>query len=47
MEHSWAPLSFVLQVVAKLLCSRLYLLDAIIELHAMVEKTFNDFLIEK
>ena len=43
MECSWATLSFSLQIVAKLLYSCLCLIDAIIELHAMDEKMFNDF----
>ena len=32
--------------MAKLLCYCLCLLDAIVELHVMDEKMFNDFLIE-
>jgi hypothetical protein len=47
LECSWDPLSFALHIVAKLLCFCLYLFDAIVELHAMNEKLFNDFLIEK
>ena len=43
---SWAPLSFALWIVAKLLYSCLCLLDVIVELHAMDEKMFNDFLLE-
>ena len=43
---SWnAPLSFALWIVAKLLCSCLLLFDAIIDLHAMDKKLFNDFLV--
>jgi hypothetical protein len=33
--------------VAKLLCSCLCLFDVIVDLHAMDEKAFNDFLIRK
>ena len=43
MKCSCTHLSFALWIVAKLLCSCLRLLDAIVELHAMVEKMFNDF----
>ena len=42
LEFSWDPLSFALQIVAKLICVCLCLLDAIVELHAMVEKTNNN-----
>ena len=42
-----APLSFAIHIVAKALCFCLCLLDAIIELHAMDEKMFNDFLMVK
>ena len=45
MEHSWAPLSFALWIMAKLLCPCLCLLDAIFEFIVMDEKMFNDFLI--
>ena len=45
MECSWALLSFVLWIVAKLMCSCLCLFDAIVELHTMNVKEFNDFLI--
>jgi hypothetical protein len=47
LECSWVPLSFSLWIVDKLLCSCLCLLDAIIDLHAMDEKIFNDFFIGK
>ena len=47
LECSWTPLSFDLQIVVQLLCSCLYLIDAIIELHATNEKKFNEFLIGK
>ena len=47
LEHSWAPLGFALHIVAKLLCFCLCFLDAIVELHAMDEKIFNNPLIEK
>ena len=47
IEGSWAPFSFSLWIVAKLSSSCLCLLDAIVELHAINEKMFNDFLIEK
>jgi len=40
-----APLSFALHIMAKLLCLCLCLFDAIIELHAMMKKMFNGFLI--
>ena len=46
MEHSWVLLSFSPWIVAKLLCSCLYLLDASVELHAKDEKMANDFLLE-
>ena len=46
-KRSWAPLCFALWIVAKLLCSFLCMLDAIVELHATGEKMFNDFLIRK
>ena len=42
LEFSWGPLSFALQIVVKLICVCLCLVDAIVELHAMVEKTFNN-----
>ena len=45
LERSTTPLSFVLWIVAKLSCSCLCLFDAIVELHAMNDKMFNDFLI--
>ena len=45
--QSWIALGFTLRVVAKLLCSYLCLFDAIVELHAMNEKMFIDFLIGK
>jgi hypothetical protein len=35
LECSLAPLSFPLWIVVKLLCSCLYLLDAIVEVHAI------------
>ena len=41
-----APLSFAHWVVAMLLGFCLCLFDAIIELHALNEKTFNDFSLE-
>ena len=41
------PLSFSLQIVAKLLHSCPCLFGALIELHHMDEKVFNDFLIGK
>ena len=41
----WAPLSFVLWIVPIVLCSCLCLFDAIVEFHAMDEKSSNDFLI--
>ena len=54
MERSWAPLSFFLVFLfvlsglwLKLLCSCPCLLDAIVELHAMDTKRFDDFLIGK
>ena len=37
MNHLWAPLSFALWIVAKLLCSCICLLDAIFELHVIDE----------
>ena len=37
LECSWAPLSFALQIVAKLIFFCLCLFDAIIELRVMVE----------
>jgi hypothetical protein len=40
--ESWAWL-FALRIVAKLLCSCPCLFHAIFELHAMAEKTSNDF----
>ena len=45
LEYSWAPLGFALHIVKKLLCFWLCLYDAIVELHAMDEKMFNDFII--
>ena len=45
-ECSWAPLSFVLQIVAKLLRSCLCFFDAINELHAMDEKCSTTFSLE-
>ena len=47
MKLSWAPLSFALWIVVKLLCSCHCFLHAIVELHAMDEKMFNNFLIGK
>ena len=44
---SWAPLSFPLQIVAKLICSCHCLFDVIVEVHAMHERVFNDFLVVK
>ena len=41
LEHSWAPLSFSLWIVAKLLCSCLCVFVAINDLHAMDKKMFN------
>jgi hypothetical protein len=43
LECSRAPLSFSLRTVAKLLFSCLGLLDAIVKLHAIDKKKFNDF----
>ena len=43
MECSRAPLSFALQVVAKVLYSCLCLLNAVDELPFMDENMFNDF----
>jgi hypothetical protein len=46
LEHSWAPLSFAFWIKAKLLCFFMFFLclfNAIIELHAMDEKMFNDY----
>ena len=46
----WAhriPLSFSLRIVTNLSCFCLCLLDAIVELHAMYEKMFIDFLFGK
>ena len=40
-----APLGFALQIVDKLICSCLCLLDAIVDLHTMDERIFNAFLI--
>ena len=40
-----APLSFVLWIMAKLLCPWLCLLDAVVELLGMDVKVLNDFLI--
>ena len=49
MKNSWAPLSFALGSVTKLLCSCLCLLDAIPSLSYMLwmEIFFNDFLVGK
>ena len=48
LHCSWAPFSFALQIVAKLLWAPLFcLLDATIELHPMNEIFCNDFFIEK
>ena len=47
LECSWAPLSSSLWTRTKLLCSYLCMFDAIVELHAMNEKMFNDFFIGK
>ena len=48
MECSWAPLSFAFQIVAKLICFCLCLLDAIVELHASIlEKILNGFFFGK
>ena len=38
IEGSWAPLSFVLWIVVKFLCSCLCLLDAIVQIHAIDKK---------
>ena len=46
LERSWAPLSFVLWVVAKLVCFCLCLLDAIVGLYAMDEKCSMTFSLE-
>ena len=45
LEVLGALIGFSLWIVAKLLCSCLSVLDANIELHAMDEKMFNDFLL--
>ena len=37
MKFSWVPLSFAHWIMAKLLCSYVCLLDAIVKLHAMDE----------
>jgi hypothetical protein len=47
LEHSWAPLSLRIWIMAKLLCYCLCLLDVIVELHAMGENLFNVCLIGK
>ena len=47
LECLWAPFSFCLRIVAKLLCWCLCLFDATIEFDAMDEETSNDFLIGK
>ena len=45
---SWTPMSFAIWIVAKLLCSLVFVsLDAIIKLHAMNERMFNGFLVGK
>ena len=47
LECSWAPLSFALHIVAKVLWFCLCSFDAMIELHPMDEELVNDFLIGK
>ena len=47
LESPWAPLRIALWIVVKLLCYFFVLFDAIIELHAMNEKMFNDFFTSK
>ena len=46
-ECLWAPLSFGLHVMAKLMCFFVCLFDSIVGLlHGMDEKMFNDFSLE-
>ena len=48
LESPWAPLRTALWIVVKLLCYFFFVLfDAIIELHAINEKMFNDFFTSK
>jgi hypothetical protein len=47
MECSWAPSSFALWTVASHCALVFVFFDAMVELHAMDEKKFNDFLIRK
>ena len=45
LKDSWAPLNYNVQIAAKVFFSCLCLLDLIVELHAMNENMFDDFLI--
>ena len=47
LECLWVPSCLALRIVAKLLCSSLCLFDAIVELYAINEKLFNEFLSKK
>ena len=47
LECSWAPLSYSLPIVAKLLYCCLCLFDAIIKVHVVYEKMFNENIIGK
>jgi hypothetical protein len=47
LEVFMSSIELSLWMVANIVCSCLCLFDAIIELHAMDEETFNDFLIGK